>query len=122
MHSSASASASAGPLYSFVVMLTCCCAAFPGWRPAFRYYNRWVSLLGFMICLLVMFFIQWLMALACVLIVGTAFMYIKHVKPGQCCPCPSSLSFSLFQVLSFNSCIPNYDVVSMFRVLCALSL
>ena len=68
------------------------CWWFSGWRPAFRYYNKWASLVGFLICLVVMFLIQWLMALSCVIIVGTAFMYVKHVKPGQC-SLPSSPLF-----------------------------
>ncbi|KAK7115879.1 solute carrier family 12 member 3-like [Littorina saxatilis] len=74
----------------------------PGWRPAFRYYNKWASLVGFLICLVVMFLIQWMMALGCVLIIGTAFMYVKHVKPdvnwgssGQAHVYRKALKFSL---------------------------
>ncbi|XP_076465820.1 solute carrier family 12 member 1-like isoform X2 [Babylonia areolata] len=54
----------------------------PGWRPGFRYYNKWVSLLGFVICIVVMFLISWPMALVCAFIICSLCMYLKHVKPN----------------------------------------
>ncbi|KAL8575172.1 hypothetical protein ACOMHN_042482 [Nucella lapillus] len=53
----------------------------PGWRPGFRYYNEWVSLLGFVICIVVMFLISWPMALVCAFIISSFCMYLKQVKP-----------------------------------------
>lgn len=30
-----------------------------GWRPAFRYYNKWLALTGALLCIGVMFIINW---------------------------------------------------------------
>lgn len=30
-----------------------------GWRPAFRYYNKWLALTGALLCVAVMFIINW---------------------------------------------------------------
>jgi len=30
-----------------------------GWRPAFRYYNKWLALTGALLCVGVMFIINW---------------------------------------------------------------
>uniref|UniRef100_A0A7N6BRP4 Solute carrier family 12 member 1 n=1 Tax=Anabas testudineus TaxID=64144 RepID=A0A7N6BRP4_ANATE len=35
----------------------------PGWRPAYKYYNMWLSLLGAVLCCVVMFVINWWAAL-----------------------------------------------------------
>ncbi len=35
----------------------------PGWRPAFRYYNKWVSLVGTLLCVVVMFLMDYITAL-----------------------------------------------------------
>uniref|UniRef100_A0A4W4F460 Solute carrier family 12 member 2 n=1 Tax=Electrophorus electricus TaxID=8005 RepID=A0A4W4F460_ELEEL len=35
----------------------------PGWRPSFKYYNKWVSLAGAVLCCVVMFVINWWAAL-----------------------------------------------------------
>jgi solute carrier family 12 sodium/potassium/chloride transporter 2 len=30
-----------------------------GWRPAFKYYNQWMALTGALLCVAVMFIINW---------------------------------------------------------------
>merc|ERR1719430_892065 len=35
----------------------------PGWRPSFKYYNQWVSLLGTLLCVVVMFLMDHITAL-----------------------------------------------------------
>jgi len=30
-----------------------------GWRPGFRYYNKWLALIGALLCVAVMFIINW---------------------------------------------------------------
>lgn len=30
-----------------------------GWRPTFKYYNMWLSLIGFVLCVVIMFLIEW---------------------------------------------------------------
>ncbi|KAI0228687.1 Solute carrier family 12 member 2 [Lamellibrachia satsuma] len=53
----------------------------PGWRPAFRYYSMWMSLLGAVICLGVMFVISWYTALLTLGVVATLYTYVHYRKP-----------------------------------------
>jgi len=53
----------------------------PGWRPSFKFYSPWVSLLGAVLCVAVMFLIQWYTALATFVIVGVLYLYISYRKP-----------------------------------------
>ncbi|XP_067665686.1 solute carrier family 12 member 2-like isoform X1 [Haliotis asinina] len=53
----------------------------PGWRPAFRFYNKWCSLLGALICLAVMFIINWWTALITFGVISALFIYVHHTKP-----------------------------------------
>ncbi|XP_075209863.1 bumetanide-sensitive sodium-(potassium)-chloride cotransporter-like [Lycorma delicatula] len=53
----------------------------PGWRPAFKYYNAWVSLLGTLLCIAVMFLISWWTALVTFFVVVTLYLYVSYRKP-----------------------------------------
>ncbi|PSN39492.1 Bumetanide-sensitive sodium-(potassium)-chloride cotransporter [Blattella germanica] len=53
----------------------------PGWRPAFRYYNAWVSLVGTLLCIAVMFLMSWVMALITFVVVITLYLYVSYRKP-----------------------------------------
>ncbi|CAD5228295.1 unnamed protein product [Bursaphelenchus xylophilus] len=53
----------------------------PGFRPGFKYYNKWVSLAGSILCVTVMFIISWLTALVTFLFFGVIFVYIRKRKP-----------------------------------------
>ncbi|XP_038076964.1 solute carrier family 12 member 2-like isoform X1 [Patiria miniata] len=53
----------------------------PGWRPAFRYYNMWVALLAAVLCMGVMFLINWYAALITIFIVTALYMYVHNTKP-----------------------------------------
>ncbi|NXS97581.1 S12A1 protein, partial [Jacana jacana] len=53
----------------------------PGWRPAFRYYNMWVSLFGAMLCCGVMFVINWWAALITYAIELFLYIYVTYKKP-----------------------------------------
>ncbi|KAM5193000.1 solute carrier family 12 member 2 isoform 2-T2 [Mantella aurantiaca] len=53
----------------------------PGWRPAFRYYNMWVSLVGALLCCGVMFVINWWAALLTYVIVIGLYIYVTYKKP-----------------------------------------
>lgn len=53
----------------------------PGFRPAFKYYNSWSSLLGAIFCLLVMFLMSWFSALLTFLIVLGLYVWIQQRKP-----------------------------------------
>ncbi|KAM7018737.1 solute carrier family 12 member 2 [Tautogolabrus adspersus] len=53
----------------------------PGWRPSFKYYNMWVSLAGAILCVVVMFVINWWAALVTLLIVLALYIYVSYKKP-----------------------------------------
>ncbi|KAK3791356.1 hypothetical protein RRG08_012538 [Elysia crispata] len=53
----------------------------PGWRPSFRFYNKWLSFCGSILCIVVMFIINWITALITFGCVGSLFLYIHHRKP-----------------------------------------
>ncbi|PAV63134.1 hypothetical protein WR25_12391 [Diploscapter pachys] len=53
----------------------------PGFRPSFKYYSMWISLLGSVLCIFVMFIISWSTALITFLCFGALFLYILHRKP-----------------------------------------
>lgn len=53
----------------------------PGWRPSFKYYNHWISLLGTFLCVAVMFLIGPLTALLTFAIIGILYFYIAYRKP-----------------------------------------
>lgn len=53
----------------------------PGWRPSFKYYNKWVSLLGAIICIFIMFVIKWWAALISFLVCASLYSFIKYRNP-----------------------------------------
>uniref|UniRef100_A0AC34QDX9 Uncharacterized protein n=1 Tax=Panagrolaimus sp. JU765 TaxID=591449 RepID=A0AC34QDX9_9BILA len=53
----------------------------PGFRPSFKYYNMWVSLMGALLCVTVMFIVSWFTALLTFIFFGLLFIYIAHRKP-----------------------------------------
>jgi solute carrier family 12 sodium/potassium/chloride transporter 2 len=58
------------------------CCFTTGWRPSFKYYNKWVSLAGAVLCVVVMFVINWWAALVTLLIVLALYIYVSYKKPG----------------------------------------
>ncbi|CAG0890209.1 unnamed protein product [Cyprideis torosa] len=53
----------------------------PGWRPAFKYYNAWVSLVGTILCLVVMFTVDWIVAFITFAITLALYMYVSYRRP-----------------------------------------
>ncbi|KAG5893046.1 hypothetical protein JTB14_014826 [Gonioctena quinquepunctata] len=53
-----------------------------GWRPTFKYYNMWLSLLGSILCVLVMFLISWLTALLTFAVVIALYLIVAYRKPN----------------------------------------
>ncbi|XP_017777968.1 PREDICTED: solute carrier family 12 member 2 [Nicrophorus vespilloides] len=52
-----------------------------GWRPTFKYYNMWLSLLGSILCVLVMFLISWWTALLTLAVVLALYLIVAYRKP-----------------------------------------
>lgn len=53
----------------------------PGWRPAYKFYNMWLSLLGAALCCAVMFVINWWAALLTFGIEILLYIYVTVKKP-----------------------------------------
>lgn len=52
-----------------------------GWRPKFRYYNMWLSLVGAILCVAVMFLISWITAVLTFAVVLTLYLVVAYRKP-----------------------------------------
>ncbi|XP_030081506.1 bumetanide-sensitive sodium-(potassium)-chloride cotransporter isoform X2 [Drosophila hydei] len=52
-----------------------------GWRPTFKYYNMWLSLLGSILCVAVMFLISWATALITFCVVLALYLIVAYRKP-----------------------------------------
>uniref|UniRef100_A0A914YYL3 Amino acid permease/ SLC12A domain-containing protein n=1 Tax=Panagrolaimus superbus TaxID=310955 RepID=A0A914YYL3_9BILA len=53
----------------------------PGFRPSFRYYHQWVSLIGAILCVCIMFVISYMNALITFMFFGLLFFYMSKRKP-----------------------------------------
>ncbi|XP_004929740.2 bumetanide-sensitive sodium-(potassium)-chloride cotransporter isoform X1 [Bombyx mori] len=51
------------------------------WRPTFRYYNKWLSLAGFLMCASIMMIISWAMALTTMFVFMTLYLLVLYRKP-----------------------------------------
>lgn len=52
-----------------------------GWRPTFKYYNMWLSLVGSILCVAVMFLISWVTALITFAAVLALYLIVAYRKP-----------------------------------------
>lgn len=53
----------------------------PGWRPSFRYYSKWASLVGAVVSVVIMFLLTWWAALIAIGIVLFLLGYVLYKKP-----------------------------------------
>uniref|UniRef100_A0A3P8X5P4 Solute carrier family 12 member 3 n=1 Tax=Cynoglossus semilaevis TaxID=244447 RepID=A0A3P8X5P4_CYNSE len=53
----------------------------PGWRPSFRFYSKWLSLLGALCCVVIMFLLTWWAALIAFGVVFFLLGYTLYKKP-----------------------------------------
>ncbi len=52
----------------------------PGWRPSFRFYNRWLALLATALCIIIMFMASWVTAAVSIALCLAVFIYL-HFNP-----------------------------------------
>lgn len=74
-----------------LVNVACFHASFvgsPSFRPTFKYYNKWISLITGLACVIIMFFLDWISALITVFVMGLIYLYISKKRPGMCGPQP----------------------------------
>ncbi|CAK9004492.1 Solute carrier family 12 member 2 (Na-K-Cl cotransporter 1) [Durusdinium trenchii] len=57
-------------------------AHYPGWRPSFKYYNKWLSLAGFFICIAVMFLMDWVTSILTVVVAAMLYVYLLWLDPA----------------------------------------
>ena len=70
----------------FLVNVACFHSSFvgsPSFRPTFKYYNQWISLLVAIVCIVIMFLLEYISALVTVLIMGVIYLYMSKKGPGQ---------------------------------------
>jgi solute carrier family 12 (sodium/potassium/chloride transporter), member 2 len=53
----------------------------PGWRPSFKYWSPWISLLGACMCFVSMFMVDWTLAIVTIICSVGLFQYVVHIKP-----------------------------------------
>ena len=74
-----------------------------GWRPAFKYYSMWMALLGALLCLAIMFVIEWITALVTFGVVFALYVYVHYRKPGKKLPhLTGALCFKIYQIFLFT--------------------
>ncbi|XP_056334409.1 solute carrier family 12 member 3 [Danio aesculapii] len=77
----------------------------PGWRPTFRFYSKWLSLLGAVVSVIIMFLLTWWAALIAIGIVIFLLGYVLYKKPevnwGSSMQA-SSYNMALSQCVSLN--------------------
>ena len=86
----------------------------PGWRPSFKYYNKWISLFGAILCITIMFLIKWWAALVSFLCILAIYLYVKQTKPdinwgstGEAHIYRRSLEYSL-KLMNIKEHVKNY--------------
>ncbi|KAK4881311.1 hypothetical protein RN001_004630 [Aquatica leii] len=52
-----------------------------GWRPTFRYYNTWLSLAGFFMCVVIMFLINWQSSVITFVVILALYLIVVYRKP-----------------------------------------
>ncbi|XP_062530592.1 bumetanide-sensitive sodium-(potassium)-chloride cotransporter isoform X2 [Bombyx mori] len=52
-----------------------------GWRPTFRFYNMWLSLLGSVLCVVIMFVVSWSQALGTFAFLLALYLLVSYRKP-----------------------------------------
>ncbi|VDO82904.1 unnamed protein product [Soboliphyme baturini] len=57
-------------------------AASPGFRPGFKYFNKWLSLGGAMLCIAVMFIMSWWTSLITLVFIACLYMYLYYRQPA----------------------------------------
>ncbi|XP_061878416.1 solute carrier family 12 member 3 [Entelurus aequoreus] len=74
----------------------------PGWRPTFRFYNKWLSLLCAMCCLVIMFLLTWWAALTAFGVVVLLLGYTLYKRPAV--NWGSSVQASSYSI-ALNQCV-----------------
>ncbi|XP_070687607.1 solute carrier family 12 member 3 [Pempheris klunzingeri] len=74
----------------------------PGWRPSFRFYSKWLSLLGALCCVVIMFLLNWWAALIAFGIVFLLLGYTLYKPPAV--NWGSSVQASSYNI-ALNQCV-----------------
>ncbi|XP_023346553.1 bumetanide-sensitive sodium-(potassium)-chloride cotransporter [Eurytemora carolleeae] len=53
----------------------------PGWRPTFKFYNKWISLIGAAACIVLMFLMDWRLACATIILISILYSLMLYLKP-----------------------------------------
>uniref|UniRef100_A0A1B6EM82 Bumetanide-sensitive sodium-(Potassium)-chloride cotransporter n=1 Tax=Cuerna arida TaxID=1464854 RepID=A0A1B6EM82_9HEMI len=53
-----------------------------GWRPTFKYYNKWLSLVAFLTCIAIMFLINWLTSIITFIVFFVLYLVVMYRNPN----------------------------------------
>ncbi|XP_006808596.2 solute carrier family 12 member 3-like isoform X2 [Neolamprologus brichardi] len=91
----------------------------PGWRPAFKYYNKWTALYGALASIALMFAFTWWAALITWTVISLLFLYIAYLKKPNVNWGSSIQASSYNMALSFSVSLTDVnDHVKNFRPQC----
>ncbi|XP_038562903.1 solute carrier family 12 member 3 [Micropterus salmoides] len=74
----------------------------PGWRPSFKFYSKWLSLLGSVVCVVIMFLLTWWAALIAFGVVLILLGYTLYKRPAV--NWGSSVQASSYNI-ALNQCV-----------------
>ena len=77
----------------------------PGWRPSFKFYNPWLSLIGTALAIGTMFAMEWRLALATIAIIAILYMLMLYLKPD-------ATWGSSAEALKFNNALTNVQILN----------
>jgi solute carrier family 12 (sodium/potassium/chloride transporter), member 2 len=77
----------------------------PGWRPSFKFYNPWLSLIGTGLAIGTMFAMEWRLALATIAIIAILYMLMLYLKPD-------ATWGSSAEALKFNNALTNVQILN----------
>ena len=53
----------------------------PGWRPAFKYYNPWIALVGAVACMVLILIFNWIYGVVTIVCMGVLYAITVYIKP-----------------------------------------
>ncbi|XP_054288120.1 bumetanide-sensitive sodium-(potassium)-chloride cotransporter isoform X2 [Macrosteles quadrilineatus] len=53
-----------------------------GWRPTFRYYNKWLSLAAFFLCIIIMFLLDWMSSIITFVVFFVLYLVVIYRNPN----------------------------------------
>ena len=69
----------------------------PGWRPSFKYYNKWLSIIGTLLCITVMFLMEPYTALITFIMIIILYICVVYRKTNANWGSSTQVNYSIFK-------------------------